>query len=51
MNSYAPERGFVTTYAALANAIPTAVSAEPGYQNSLKLPICAIMDDEYTNHL
>lgn len=48
---YTPDRGIVSTYAALANAIPYAINCEAGYQNTLAAPICTLVDDEYGNHI
>lgn len=51
MNSYTPDRGLVCTFAALANAIPCVIKAQPGYVNSLEVPACTLIDDEYGKHI
>jgi len=51
MNNYTPDRGLVSTYAALANAIPYTVKGPAGYLNTLEAPICSLIDDEMYKHL
>lgn len=51
MNNYSPDRGLVSTFAALANGIPAVLKAAPGYVNTLTVPACTLIDDEYSKHI
>ena len=51
MNSFSPDRGMVSTFAALTNAIPFAVKSAPGYINTLELPALTLFDDDINLHL
>ena len=51
VNNYSPDRGMVSTFAALVNAVPFAVKAAPGYVNTLDIPACTIIEDAYGGHI
>ena len=51
VNNYSPDRGLVSTFAALANGIPAVLKAAPGYVNTLTVPACTLIDDEYYKHI
>ena len=51
MNNYSPDRGLVSTFAALANGIPAVLKAAPGYVNTLTVPACTLIDNEYYKHI
>ncbi|MEE0200259.1 MAG: hypothetical protein U0I51_06890 [Muricomes sp.] len=51
MNEFTPDRGMCTTFATMKNALPQVMKAEPGYINSLSLPACTLVDDDYRNHI
>lgn len=51
MNNFSPDRGMVSTYASLVNAIPAALRAQSGYINTLDLPSCTLIDDELYRHI
>jgi len=51
MNTYTPDRGLVCTFAALANAVPFVIKANPGYLSSLDVPACTLIDNEYYKHI
>jgi 4-hydroxy-tetrahydrodipicolinate reductase len=46
MNRFSPDRGMVSTFASLVNAVPYALKCEPGYINTLDLPLCTIVCDD-----
>ena len=50
INNFSPDRGMVSTFASLVNAIPYALKASPGYINTLDLPICAYVGDKFYKH-
>lgn len=51
MNTFSPDRGMVSTFASLVNAIPFAIKSAPGYVNTLDLPACTLADDEIFHHI
>ncbi len=51
VNKFSPDRGMVSTFASLVNAIPYALKSEPGYINTLDLPACTLVNDELYNHI
>lgn len=51
MNTFSPDRGMVSTFAALTNAIPFVIKSAPGYVNTLDLPACTLVDDEMYLHI
>lgn len=51
MNEFTPDRGMCTTFATMKNALPQVMKAAPGYINSLTLPACTLVDDDYRNHV
>ena len=51
MNKFSPDRGLVSTYSALVNAVPHAVVAAPGYINTLELPSLTLFDDNVCIHI
>lgn len=51
VNNFSPNRGFASTIASIANAIPHILKASSGYVNSLDLPACHIIEGDYRNHL
>lgn len=51
VNTFSPDRGMVSTFASLVNAIPFAINSAPGYLNTLDIPSCTYIDDEVDKHI